>query len=320
MDEIINDFHDLDQIPVFQTQIDPEMMNTADRLDVLQMNIGRVCNLACKHCHVCAGPNRTEVMSREVMADCIQFAREQQVQTIDITGGAPEMNPDFEWLVTEACKVCSHVIVRTNLTVLLNPEYEHLIEFYARQKVEIVCSLPYYRADQMDRVRGTGTFDGAIQVLQKLNTLGYGKNPELVLNMVYNPAGAFFPPDQTAMELEYKEHLAADFGIVFNSLYTLYNNPMGRFGAFLRRSGNLSGYMKKLYDAFNPATVEALMCRFQISVDYDGKLYDCDFNLAAGLPIFSKETIADLIGKPYTVRKIRMDKHCYACTAGAGSS
>ena len=192
MDEIINDFHDLDQIPVFQTQIDPEMMNTADRLDVLQMNIGRVCNLACKHCHVCAGPNRTEVMSREVMADCIQFAREQQVQTIDITGGAPEMNPDFEWLVTEACKVCSHVIVRTNLTVLLNPEYEHLIEFYARQKVEIVCSLPYYRADQMDRVRGTGTFDGAIQVLQKLNTLGYGKNPELVLNMVYNPAGAFF--------------------------------------------------------------------------------------------------------------------------------
>ena len=292
MDEIINDFHDLDQIPVFQTQIDPEMMNTADRLDVLQMNIGRVCNLACKHCHVCAGPNRMEVMSREVMADCIQFAREQQVQTIDITGGVPEMNP----------------------------EYEHLIEFYARQKVEIVCSLPYYRADQMDRVRGTGTFDGAIQVLQKLNTLGYGKNPELVLNMVYNPAGAFFPPDQTAMELEYKEHLAADFGIVFNSLYTLYNNPMGRFGAFLRRSGNLSGYMKKLYDAFNPATVEALMCRFQISVDYDGKLYDCDFNLAAGLPIFSKETISDWIGRPYTARKIRMDKHCYACTAGAGSS
>ena len=292
MDEIINDFHDLDQIPVFQTQIDPEMMNTADRLEVLQMNIGRVCNLACKHCHVCAGPNRTEVMPREVMADCIQFAREQQVQTIDITGGAPEMNPDFEWLVTEACKVCSHVIVRTNLTVLLNPEYEHLIEFY----------------------------DGAIQVLQKLNTLGYGKDPELVLNMVYNPAGAFFPPDQTAMELEYKEHLEADFGIVFNALYTLYNNPMGRFGAFLRRSGNLSGYMKKLYDAFNPATVEALMCRFQISVDYDGKLYDCDFNLAAGLPIFSKETIADWIGKPYTARKIRMDKHCYACTAGAGSS
>ena len=142
MDEIINDFHDLDQIPVFQTQIDPEMMNTADRLDVLQMNIGRVCNLACKHCHVCAGPNRTEVMSREVMADCIQFAREQQVQTIDITGGAPVMNPDFEWLVTEACKVCSHVIVRTNLTVLLNPEYEHLIEFYARQNNNCYLYLP----------------------------------------------------------------------------------------------------------------------------------------------------------------------------------
>lgn len=320
MDEIIKDFHDLDQVPAFQTQIDSKWMKTSEHLEVLQMNIGRVCNLACKHCHVCAGPNRTEVMPREVMADCIQFAKEQHVQTIDITGGAPEMNPDFEWLVTEACKVCAHVIVRTNLTVLLKPEYEHLMEFYARQKVEIVCSLPYYKADQMDRVRGTGTFDGAIQVLKRLNELGYGKNPELVLNMVYNPAGAFFPPDQTAMELEYKEHLAADFGIVFNSLYTLYNNPMGRFGVFLRRSGNLAGYMKKLYDAFNPATVEALMCRSQISVDYDGKLYDCDFNLAAGLPVFGEETISDWIGKPYAVRKIRMDKHCYACTAGAGSS
>lgn len=320
MDEIIKDFHDLDQVPAFQTQIDSKWMKTSEHLEVLQMNIGRVCNLACKHCHVCAGPNRTEVMPREVMADCIQFAKEQHVQTIDITGGAPEMNPDFEWLVTEACKVCAHVIVRTNLTVLLKPEYEHLMEFYARQKVEIVCSLPYYKADQMDRVRGTGTFDGAIQVLKRLNELGYGKNPELVLNMVYNPAGAFFPPDQTAMELEYKEHLAADFGIVFNSLYTLYNNPMGRFGVFLRRSGNLAGYMKKLYDAFNPATVEALMCRSQISVDYDGKLYDCDFNLAAGLPVFGEETISDWVGKPYKVRKIRMDKHCYACTAGAGSS
>lgn len=320
MDEIIKDFHDLDQVPAFQTQIDSKWMKTSEHLEVLQMNIGRVCNLACKHCHVCAGPNRTEVMPREVMADCIQFAKEQHVQTIDITGGAPEMNPDFEWLVTEACKVCAHVIVRTNLTVLLKPEYEHLMEFYARQKVEIVCSLPYYKAEQMDRVRGTGTFDGAIQVLKRLNELGYGKNPELVLNMVYNPAGAFFPPDQTAMELEYKEHLAADFGIVFNSLYTLYNNPMGRFGAFLRRSGNLAGYMKKLYDAFNPATVEALMCRFQVSVDYDGKLYDCDFNLAAGLPVFGEETISDWVGKPYKVRKIRMDKHCYACTAGAGSS
>ena len=320
MDEIIKDFHDLDQVPAFQTQIDSKWMKTSEHLEVLQMNIGRVCNLACKHCHVCAGPNRTEVMPREVMADCIQFAKEQHVQTIDITGGAPEMNPDFEWLVTEACKVCAHVIVRTNLTVLLKPEYEHLMEFYARQKVEIVCSLPYYKAEQMDRVRGTGTFDGAIQVLKRLNELGYGKNPELVLNMVYNPAGAFFPPDQTAMELEYKEHLAADFGIVFNSLYTLYNNPMGRFGAFLRRSGNLAGYMKKLYDAFNPATVEALMCRFQVSVDYDGKLYDFDFNLAAGLPVFGEETISDWVGKPYKVRKIRMDKHCYACTAGAGSS
>jgi radical SAM/Cys-rich protein len=321
MDDIIKDFHDLTEIPPFQQMIpDKKYMDTEECLDVLQMNIGRKCNLICKHCHVNAGPVRTEEMSREVMDDCLTFAKEQKIATIDITGGAPEMNPNLEYLIEESSKICNHVIVRTNLVILLEEAYKYLIEVYAKNKVEIVCSLPYYRAAEMDKVRGDGSFDKAIEVLRCLNATGYGKSPELVLNMVYNPAGAFFPPDQEAMEKEYKQRLFTDFGIKFNNLYTLYNNPMGRFGAFLRNSGNLKRYMKKLFDAFNADTVEALMCRTQISVDYDGQLYDCDFNLAAGLPVIGEQKISDVTGKPYQVRKIRMDKHCYACTAGAGSS
>lgn len=321
MDDIIKDFHDLTEIPPFQQMIpDKKYMDTEEYLDVLQMNIGRKCNLICKHCHVNAGPVRTEEMSREVMDACLTFAKEQKIATIDITGGAPEMNPNLEYLIEESCKICNHVIVRTNLVILLDEAYKYLIEVYAKNKVEIVCSLPYYRAAEMDKVRGDGSFDKAIEVLRCLNATGYGKSPELVLNMVYNPAGAFFPPDQEAMEKEYKQRLFTDFGIKFNNLYTLYNNPMGRFGAFLRNSGNLKRYMKKLFDAFNADTVEVLMCRTQISVDYDGQLYDCDFNLAAGLPVIEEQKISDVTGKPYQVRKIRMDKHCYACTAGAGSS
>lgn len=321
MTDMIEEFHKLDEIPPFQKKLpDLSLMSTVDHLDVLQMNIGRKCNLACKHCHVNGGPGRTEEMSKDVIDACMTYAREQDVATIDITGGAPEMNPHFEYLVQEARKVCDHVIVRTNLTVLLEEKYSHLPEFYAEQGVEIVCSLPHYRAKEMNKVRGDGTFEQAISVLQHLNELGYGKSERLILNMVYNPAGAFFPPDQEAMEKEYKVRLKEDFNIEFNSLFTLYNNPLGRFGDFLIRSRNLNRYMKKLYDAFNPDTVEAMMCRFQISVDYDGKIYDCDFNLAAGIPIVSRETIFDYVGKPYKARKIRMDKHCYACTAGAGSS
>ncbi len=321
MNDIIKDFHELTEIPVFQEMVpDKKYMDTAEHLDVLQMNIGRKCNLLCKHCHVNAGPARTEEMSKEVMDACLTFAKEQNIATIDITGGAPEMNPHLEYLIEESSRICDHVIVRTNLVIFLEEEYEQLMEVYAKNKVEIVCSLPYYRAAEMDKVRGEGSFDKAIEVIQRLNAIGYGRNPELVLNMVYNPAGAFFPPDQEAMEKEYKQKLLQDFGIEFNSLYTLYNNPMGRFGAFLQRSGNLKRYMKKLFDAFNADTVGALMCRTQISVDYDGQLYDCDFNLAAGIPVVGNQKIFDVTGKPYQVSKIRMDKHCYACTAGAGSS
>ena len=321
MNDIIKDFHELTEIPVFQEMVpDKKYMDTEEHLDVLQMNIGRKCNLLCKHCHVNAGPARTEEMSKEVMDACLTFAKEQNIATIDITGGAPEMNPHLEYLIEESSRICNHVIIRTHLVILLEEEYEQLMEVYTKNKVEIVCSLPYYRAAEMDKVRGEGSFDKAIEVIKHLNAIGYGRNPELVLNMVYNPAGAFFPPDQEAMENEYQQKLLQDFGIEFNSLYTLYNNPMGRFGAFLQRSGNLKRYMKKLFDAFNADTVGALMCRTQISVDYDGQLYDCDFNLAAGIPVVGNQKIFDVTGKPYQVRKIRMDKHCYACTAGAGSS
>lgn len=321
MSQALEDLKELKVIPAFETRMTNEEYGyTTDRLDVMQINVGRLCNLACKHCHVEAGPNRTEVMSRDVMEACLKVCREQQVGTIDITGGAPEMNPDFEWLAGEACKICDHVIVRTNLVILKEEKYRHLPQFYADHKIEVVCSLPYYRAKEMDRVRGNGTFDQAIQVIQELNALGYGKNPDLVLNMVYNPAGAFFPPVQSAMEKEYKARLGEDYGIVFNQLFTITNNPMGRFEAFLKRSGNLESYMKKLSDAFNEGTLPGLMCRFQISVGYDGKVYDCDFNQAAEMPVLTGQSIFDMAGKPYQRRKICMADHCYGCTAGQGSS
>lgn len=321
MNQALEDLKELNVIPAFETRMTNEEYGyTTDRLDVMQINVGRLCNLACKHCHVEAGPNRTEVMSRDVMEACLKVCREQQVGTIDITGGAPEMNPDFEWLAGEACKICDHVIVRTNLVILKEEKYRHLPQFYADHKIEVVCSLPYYRAKEMDRVRGSGTFDQAIQVIQELNALGYGKKPDLVLNMVYNPAGAFFPPVQSAMEKEYKARLGEDYGIVFNQLFTITNNPMGRFEAFLKRSGNLESYMKKLSDAFNEGILPGLMCRFQISVGYDGKVYDCDFNQAAEMPVLTGQSIFDMAGKPYQRRKICMADHCYGCTAGQGSS
>ena len=233
MSQALEDLKELKNIPDFHDRITGEEYRyTADKMEVMQINVGRLCNLACKHCHVEAGPGRTEIMDRKVMEACLAVCQEQKIPTIDITGGAPEMNPDFEWLVEEACRTGSHVIVRTNLVILEEETYRHLPEFYADHKVEIVCSLPYYRAKEMNRVRGEGTFETAIRVIRRLNELGYGREKDLVLNMVYNPAGAYFPPVQDAMEKEYKVKLWEDYGIVFNSLFTITNNPMGRFEAF----------------------------------------------------------------------------------------
>lgn len=314
------EFKRLTKIPEFESQVEDKALLKTDKMSVLQINVGRLCNLTCKHCHMEAGPNRTEVMDKDVLMACLKVYMEWGFDTIDITGGAPEMNPNFRWFVKEAVKVCKNVMVRSNLTIMLEDGYEDLPEFYAANKVTIVCSLPHYRAKNSNKQRGEGTFEKSIEVLKKLNDLGYGKNPELVLNMVFNPGGAFFPPEQSAMEKEYKEHLGSEYGIVFNNLFTITNNPIGRFGAFLVRSGNMEGYLTKLYDAFNPGALPGMMCRSQLSVGWDGKLYDCDFNQAVDMPVATGENITDLPGKPYKKRKICFDKHCYACTAGQGSS
>jgi radical SAM/Cys-rich protein len=316
-----NYLEELNCIPSFENRIEnKELCQTNEKLTTMQINVGRVCNLNCKHCHVEAGPNRTESMSLETIKDCLQVFNENNFSVLDITGGSPEMNPHFEWLVQEASTFKCKLIVRSNLVILQEKEYRHLPEFYARHNVEIVCSLPYYSAKDANRQRGEGVFKKSIIALQELNNLGYGKKKNLVLNLVYNPGGAFLPPSQTALEAEYKRKLMEHHGIVFNHLFTLTNNPIGRFGSFLKNSNNLEKYMQRLSNSFNPATVENMMCRNQLSVAWDGKLYDCDFNQALGWTVQGPDHISMLKGKPIQKRRICLGNHCYACTAGSGSS
>jgi len=293
---------------------------THEQLDVLQVNIGETCNLACKHCHLTAGPVRTETMSKEVMKACLEVFDKHGFKTLDITGGAPELNPHFEWLVEEATKRNIHTIVRTNLVILGEEKHRHIPEFYARKKVEIVASLPYYTEKDTDRQRGSGVFATSISALQILNDLGYGKSPDLILNLVYNPGGAFLPPGQSSLTVDFRNKLFDLYGISFNQLFTITNNPIGRFGDFLERTDNMKAYMSRLVSAFNPKAVENMMCRSQLSVGWDGTLYDCDFNLALGLPVDGILRIQDLRETSLEIRKIVFGNHCYACTAGAGSS
>lgn len=289
---------------------------------ILQVNVGSLCNQACKHCHVQGGPNRSdEVMSKEVMQACLDvFRQNESLDTIDITGGAPEMNPNFEWFLWEACQICNHVIVRCNLTILTEPKYAHLAQVYRDLGVEVFASLPYYREKNTDRQRGSGVFSKSIEILHKLNQLGYGREEKLVLNLVYNPGGAFLPGAQSAIEDEFRKKLKRDFDVDFTHLFAITNNPIGRFGDFLESSGNLEGYMNTLYGAYNPGAEEGMMCRFQLSVKWDGGLYDCDFNQAADLPCRDGLTIFDLLGKKIEKRHIALANHCYGCTAGQGSS
>lgn len=308
-------------IPQFQTCIENEELSyTLKSLGILQINVGNLCNLTCKHCHVNAGPNSKNIMGKNVMQACLNVYENWKFETIDITGGAPEMNPNIRWFIKEASKISNHIILRTNLVILENEEYKDIMTILKDNKVEIVCSLPYYRAKETDKQRGEGVFEASIRVLKQLNDLGYGKEEDLVLNMVYNPNGAFFPPSQESMEMEYKTKLMEDYGISFNNLFTITNNPNGRFAEFLDRSGNLETYLGKLYTSFNKATLETMMCRNQLSVGWDGKLYDCDFNQAAKLQVVEQKSIFDIVNKPYEKRKISFGKHCYACTAGSGSS
>ncbi|AKA67654.1 arsenosugar biosynthesis radical SAM (seleno)protein ArsS [Clostridium scatologenes] len=311
----------LDGIPSFSEKVQgQDFCMTKPQLDIMQMNITNCCNLGCKHCHVNADPTHTKMMSRKIMKDCLQVFEENNFSVLDITGGSPEMNPDFQWLVEEASRKNIHTIVRSNLVILTEEGYTHFPDLYAKHKVEIVASLPYYSEKDTDRQRGNGVFKACIDMLKKLNKLGYGKTSDLVLNLVYNPGGAFLPPKQDSLTLEYKKKLMDKYEITFNQLYTITNNPIGRFGDFLVRSGNLKPYMNRLVSAFNPAALENMMCRNQFSVGIDGTLYDCDFNQARGWTIEGVHQIQDLKGKPITSRKIVFGNHCYACTAGSGSS
>lgn len=308
-------------IPAFVSMVeDAAYLSTLDNLHTMQINAGRLCNLSCKHCHMEAGPQRTEIMDKPTMEACLAVLRQSGYATLDITGGAPEMNPHFRWFIREAAKIIGHIIVRTNLVILLEAGYEDLPELYRELGLEVACSLPHYSAANTDKMRGNSVFVRSIEALRNLNALGYGIEPQLPLNMVFNPGGAFLPTDQLALERDFREHLLREYGIKFTNLLALTNNPLGRFGGFLERSGNLAGYMDKLHAAFNAATLPAMMCRGQISVGYDGLLYDCDFNQAADLPLTSAETIFDWQSKHPTARRIRFGQHCYACTAGQGSS
>jgi len=301
-------------------EVNSHPLKSSNAINTMQINVGKVCNMACKHCHVGAGPHRTESMSQEVMAKCLQVLEENNFKVLDITGGAPELNPHFPWLVAEAKKLGRHVIIRTNLTVLDLAEYAHLPEFYAEQKVELASSLPYYSEKDADRQRGDGVFHISIKVLKKLNELGFGKDEgDLKLNLVYNPGGAFLPPSQKSIEADYRRVLSDQHGILFNNLYAFANFPVGRFLSFLHDSSNLQRYMERLAAAFNPATLNNLMCREQISVGWDGYIYDCDFNQMLGMNCSPKH-ISEFSFEGFQEREILMNNHCYACTAGSGSS
>jgi radical SAM/Cys-rich protein len=292
-------------------------------ITVFQINVGKLCNQTCHHCHVDAGPDRKEIMTRETAELSIRALARTEIPTVDITGGAPELNPNFRWLVEQARDLGRHVMDRCNLTVLLLPAQADLAEFLARHRVEVIASLPYFRAEQTDAQRGLGVFDKSIEALRKLNALGYGREGTgLVLNLVYNPVGAFLPPKQEAIEAQFKRELERVSGVVFNRLYTITNMPISRFLEFLLQTENYAGYMERLANAFNPAAAAGVMCRYTLSVGWDGTLYDCDFNQMLELPIGfgAPRHIRDFDPAALDRRRIETANHCYGCTAGAGSS
>ncbi|MFN7992039.1 MAG: arsenosugar biosynthesis radical SAM (seleno)protein ArsS [Bryobacteraceae bacterium] len=295
----------------------------ATGIQVFQINVGKLCNQTCRHCHVDAGPDRREVMSREIAEACIAALRATSIPTVDITGGAPELNPNFRWIVEQSRALGRHVMDRCNLSVLLLPSQQDLAGFLSLNEVEIVASLPYFLEQQTDAQRGEGVFAKSIEALRKLNGLGYGMpGSPLVLNLVYNPVGAFLPPAQQAIEADFRRELDRRHGVVFNFLHTITNMPISRFLEFLVRTGNYDRYMERLIQAYNPAAAAGVMCRYTLSVGWDGVLYDCDFNQMLDLsidhsaPRHIRDFDPELLGR----RRIVTGQHCYGCTAGAGSS
>jgi radical SAM/Cys-rich protein len=291
-------------------------------IQVLQVNVGKLCNQTCRHCHVDAGPDRREVMSRETMQICLDVLAKTEIPILDITGGAPEMNPHFRWLVEQGSALGRQVIDRCNLTILLAPGYQDLPAFLAQHNVEIVASLPCYSAANTDRQRGDGVFEKSIAALRQLNAAGYGQaGSNRLLTLVYNPIGPTLPPSQAELEAAYRRELAAAYGVVFSRLYTITNMPISRFLDDLVQSGRYDEYLDKLVAAYNPAAAAAVMCRTMLSVGWDGQLYDCDFNqmldlsLARGLPRHIRDFDLELLSD----RTIMTGQHCYGCTAGSGS-
>jgi radical SAM/Cys-rich protein len=295
-----------------------------NKLEILQINVGYMCNQVCAHCHVDAGPDRKEIMTRQTMQQCLEVIRNTGAHTLDLTGGAPEMNPEFRWFVEEASKAgVKDFIVRSNLTIIVaNKKYHDLPEFFKKHNVHIVSSLPFYKRNKTDKQRGNGVFDASIKALQMLNAVGYGMaGSGLKLDLVYNPSGAFLPGDQEAMERDFKKALKEDFNIDFNQLFAITNLPISRFLEYLIASENYEDYMYALVEAFNPAAVKSVMCTNTISVSWDGWLYDCDFNQMLDLKVASKiKHISDYNEAVLQNREIITSQHCYGCTAGAGSS
>lgn len=294
-------------------------------IEIFQMNLGYMCNQTCKHCHVDAGPDRKEIMSKETMEECLALIAKYKFSTVDLTGGAPEMNPNFRWFIQEIFKIgVNEIIVRCNLTIILaNQKYHDLPEFFKKHKVRVVSSLPFYNPDKTNRQRGEGVFEKSIKALQMLNEIGYGKKDSgLILDLVYNPSGAFMPGDQFSLESEFKKSLKNEFDIDFNYLFCITNMPISRFLDYLNKSGNYEGYLDKLISAFNPGAINGVMCKNTISIGYDGRLFDCDFNQQLEL-ITEKAAgthISEFNLEKLNNRNIIVSQHCFGCTAGAGSS
>lgn len=291
-------------------------------IDVLQVNVGKLCNQTCAHCHVDAGPDRRESMTAETAEKAIELLRRHPIGALDITGGAPELNPNFRYLVEAATDLGCRVIDRCNLTVLTVAAQSDLVGFLADRRVEIVASLPAFRRQGTDAQRGEGVFEKSLVALRRLNDAGYGAGRELVLNLVHNPVGAFLPGSQSSLERDYRRELGTRYGIVFDRLYTITNMPISRFLDFLERSGNTERYMDLLVRSFNPAAASGVMCRTMLSVGWDGTLYDCDFNQMLDLPVDhgAAATLDDLLRGRALERRVRTGPHCFGCTAGAGSS
>ena len=296
---------------------------TPTTIDVLQVNVGKACNQTCRHCHVDAGPDRDEQMSHEVAELCIAALARSSIRTIDITGGAPELHPSFRWLVERARGLGRHVIDRCNLTILETPTHRDLPVFFADHGVEVVGSLPHYRQLGTDAQRGDGVFEKSIRALRRLNDAGYGRGePGLRLVLVTNPVGAYLPAGQASLEAEWKRELARLHGVHFDALYCITNMPISRYLEWLADTGNLEAYLEKLVSQFNPVAARAVMCRSMVSVGWDGTLYDCDFNQMLEMPVSSSAPrhIRDFDVERLAARRIEVDRHCFGCTAGAGSS